>query len=78
MFTLFMILAFEATTAFSRQKNMETLRGMSSKAFSLLAFRNGSWGATPILQHCSSALPVSTAPQPHFASGALLRLGELD
>ena len=44
LFTLFMILAFEATTAFSRQKNMQTLRGMSNKAFPLLAYRNGSWG----------------------------------
>ena len=42
-FTLFMILAFEATTAFSRQRNMQTLRGMSNKAFSLEAYRNGSW-----------------------------------
>ena len=43
MFTLFMILAFEGTTAFSRQKNMTMLRGMSNKGFGMKAYRNGAW-----------------------------------
>ena len=43
MFTLFMILTFEGTTAFSRLQNMQQLRGMSAKAFMLYAYRNGAW-----------------------------------
>ena len=43
MFTLFMILAFEGTTAFSRLKNMQQLRGMSAKGFTLYAYRAGAW-----------------------------------
>ena len=43
LFTLFMILAFEATTAFQRLKNLQQLRGMSAKATAVYAYRNGSW-----------------------------------
>ena len=43
LFTLFMVLSFEATTAFSRQRNMTTLRGMSSAPTPLLVHRNGAW-----------------------------------
>ena len=46
LFTLFMILTFEATTAFSRQKNMTTLRGMSATPTTLLVWRGGKW--TPL------------------------------
>ena len=47
LFTLFMILAFEGTTAFSRLKNMQQLRGMSAKAFELYVYRNGEWTKKP-------------------------------
>ena len=39
MFTLFMILTFEATTAFTRLKNINTLSGMSGKTRSVMVFR---------------------------------------
>jgi cation-transporting ATPase 13A1 len=40
-----MILAFEATTALQRQHNMRTLRGMNTSGQTVLAFREGWWGA---------------------------------
>ena len=43
MFTLFMILTFEATTAFTRLKNINTLSGMGGKTRSVMVFRRGKW-----------------------------------
>ena len=47
LMTLGMILIFEATTAFSRQRNMQTLRGMSTRATQLRVFRSGGWATVP-------------------------------
>jgi cation-transporting ATPase 13A1 len=47
LFTLFMILSFEGTTALSRLKNMQQLRGMSAKGFSLHCYRDGAWVLVP-------------------------------
>ena len=63
LFTLFMILTFEATTAFSRQKNMTTLRGMSAAPTQLLVWRGGAWKALPSTELLPSDL-VSLKRQP--------------
>mmetsp|Transcript_40899 Transcript_40899/g.96048 ORF Transcript_40899/g.96048 Transcript_40899/m.96048 type:complete len:1481 (+) Transcript_40899:98-4540(+) len=47
-FTLFSILSFEASTAFQRLKSMSTLRGMSTKSYSVYVYRKGIWGERPI------------------------------
>ena len=38
-----MIFMFEATTAFSRQRSLATLRGMGAKSRQLKALRGGAW-----------------------------------
>jgi cation-transporting ATPase 13A1 len=39
LFTLFMIVSFEATTALTRLKNMGTLGGMSMKPYAVYIYR---------------------------------------
>ena len=71
LFTLFMILCFEGTTAFSRQKNMQTLRGMSNKAFALLVYRDGAWAESrraprpPLPPPPPPPPSIPTPPRPH-------------
>lgn len=43
LFSLSMILLFEATVAFSRIRNLKTLRGMSNPTRNLFVFRDGNW-----------------------------------
>ena len=43
LFTLFMIVSFEAGTAFSRRKNLATLKGMGNKPYSVKVFRQNKW-----------------------------------
>ena len=56
LFTLFMILAFEGTTAFQRLKNLQQLRGMSAKAFDVFAYRKGKWVTIPTTELLPSDL----------------------
>lgn len=80
LFTLGMILIFEATTAFSRQRNMMTLRGMSNKAFPLLAFRQNSWLQVIPLIPTSHASPLGfflSSPRPLLLSPLFLLLSSL-
>jgi len=48
MFTLVTVLGFEASTVFQRLKSMATLRGMSTKSYSVWIFRLGKWQERPI------------------------------
>ena len=43
IFTLFSIVALEATTCFQRMKTFSTLGGMANKATALMVYRNKSW-----------------------------------
>jgi len=47
-FTLLSVLGFEASTAFQRLKSMATLRGMSTKSFSVYVYRKATWSEKPI------------------------------
>jgi len=47
-FTLLSVLGFEASTAFQRLKSMATLRGMSTKSFSVNVYRKAAWQERPI------------------------------
>ena len=43
LFTLFMLLIFEATVSFSRLKSLSTLRAMNNTARNIYVYRSGSW-----------------------------------
>lgn len=47
-FTLLSVLGFEASTAFQRLKSMATLRGMSTKSYSVMVYRKAKWQERPI------------------------------
>ena len=43
LFTLFMLVAFESTVVWQRQRTLSEFRGMSIKPYSIWAYRFGSW-----------------------------------
>lgn len=43
IFTLFMLVAFESTVVWQRQRSLQEFRGMSIKPYSLWVFRTGKW-----------------------------------
>jgi cation-transporting ATPase 13A1 len=67
VFTLVMILIFEATVVFSRLKSLQALRGMGNKSRPVLVHRQGTW----IMIDSTALLPGDimslTRVRPHFA-----------
>ena len=83
LFTLFMILSFEGTTALSRLKNMQQLRGMSAKGFSLHCYRDGAWVLVPSTSLLPSDIiclrrPAGAEPLTVPADCVVLRGGAVD
>jgi cation-transporting ATPase 13A1 len=65
-FTLFMILMFEATTAFSRIKCLGALRGMGNKARPVYVHRLGQWTLAETPDLLPGDIMSLTRVKPHF------------
>jgi len=69
-FTLMSILGFEASTAFQRLKSISTLRGMSTKSYTVYVYRQNKWEERTIEELLPGDVISLTAKKPDPVSAA--------